>query len=70
MDHVYQLHLSFLHQRLTNGGKGGRGKDEESGGREGDKDKQRGVRERKRKKREGGVEGETVQERQMGGRSK
>ena len=27
VDHVYQLHLSFLHQRLTNGGRGGKGRE-------------------------------------------
>ena len=52
-------------------GRGGEGRMKRvEGGRKGDKDKQRGVRERKRKKREGGVEGETVRERQMDGRSK
>ena len=32
MDHVNQLHLSFLHQRLTNGG-GGEGEGRKEGGR-------------------------------------
>ena len=32
MDHVNQLHLSFLHQRLTNGG-GGEGEVRKEGGR-------------------------------------
>ena len=53
MDHVYQLYLSFLHQRLTNGEGGGKGRGEKrEGGRGGGKG------------REGGVDGKTILGRQ------